>query len=279
MIWLILSIISSVLLYVGLKYAGNRNMNSLHLIFFNYITPFLLGWLLQGEFISSFSKPWIWHALILGLSIFFVIILLSYTTKYMGVTITSLAHKVSMIIPIVMAVFLYGERMSMLKIAGIICALLGLVLTIYKPSNQSLSFKYLGFLFLIFLIPGFNDTFIKYIEHHYLNGDAALFVTVMYFFSLCATAVYIAFTQRVVVQSNVVWTGLLLGFANFGGMYFFFLALDEIPDSSIVISLNNVGTILLSVAVAYFVFHEKLSKLNLMGISLSALAVYILTYI
>ncbi len=279
MIWLILSIVSSVLLYVGLKYAGNRNMNPLHLIFFNYISPFLLGWILQGEFLTSFSKPWIWHAFILGLSIFFVIVILSYTTKYIGVTITSLAHKVSMIIPIVMAVFLYGQRMTLLKIFGMACALVGLVLTIYKPSEQRLSRNSLGLLFLIFLFPGFNDTFIKYIEHHYLRGDAALFVTAMYFFSLCSSGIYILLTQRAPVQPKVAWTGFLLGFANFGGMYFFFLALEVIPDSSIVISINNVGTILLSVSVAYLLFHEKLSKTNLIGVGLSALAVYILTYV
>lgn len=278
MIYLILSILSTVFVYVGLRYAGSKNMNPYHVILFNYISPFTLGLYLIGfDFIGLFQKPWILHALILGACIFIAIILLSESTKYLGVTVTSLAHKMSMIIPIIMGIFLYHESVSWLKIMGIFLALIGLLLTLYKPTQDALSKQHMWVLLFIFLIPGFNDTLIKYVDFFYLKNDMVHFVTAMYFFSLVLTIIYVVLRQRKPIKWETVLTGFLTGFPNFGGFYFFFLALAYMPDSGQVISLNNVGTIVVSVILAYLFYREKISALNWLGISLSVMAVYILT--
>lgn len=278
MIWLLLSLLSTVFLYIGLKLASQQKMNPFHLVVFNYISPFLLGWYMHGSWMDALYKNWIFFALALSISIFIVLLILSKTTELLGVTITSLAHKTSMIIPIVMAVFLYQEPMGYTRITGILLALTGLFLTLYKPSQQQPSVKYLGYLFLIFLLPGFNDTLIKYVEHYYLKNDMVLFVTIMYFFALCISGTYTFFTQGVKVKRNTALLGLLIGLPNFGGFYFFFLALDAIPESSVVIALNNVGTILFSVLVGLLFFKETPSKINAIGIFISVVAVYILAY-
>ncbi len=277
MLWVFLSIVSTVIMYAGLKYVGMHQTNRIHVTLFNYVTNFSLGLLLSGNFLVMFSKPWLPHAIILGISIFIVFILLGKTSTYFGVSVTSLAHKISMIIPILFGVKLYGESINVFKISGIILALIGLILTLYKPQNERFERKYMFLPLLIFLIPGFNDTFIKYVEFSFLQNDTELFVMSLFFFSLISALMYCVVTRNIKFEIKSISSGLLIGIPNFGNIYFLFLALASVEESSLVFALNNIGTIVFSVLLAYILFKEKLSLINWGGILVCLVSVFILS--
>lgn len=61
-------------------------------------------------------------------------------------------------------------------------------------------------------------------------------------------------------------------------MYFLMFALSRSKiDSSAVYAINNTGIIVFSVLVAIFMFKEKISIINRIGIVLSVIAIIILT--
>ncbi len=281
MIWIFLSILATVIMYVGLKYIGFLNTNPIHVVVFNYVSNFVLGLVfsLSTHDISRIpSSPWLLHAAILGVSIFIVFVLLTNSSRYVGVSITSLSHKISMVIPVIASTFLYGEILSPLNIFGLLLAVTGLYLTLKKPEGEQIPRKYLFLPLLIFIIPGLNDTFIKYVGHHYLTDDVILYITTTFAFALLAAITYSVISKQGLPAKKSVISGLLVGVPNFGVFFFLFKALEVNPESSVVFSINNIGTILLSVIAATLIFKEKLRALNWLGIGLSLLAVFLISY-
>ena len=73
--------------------------------------------------------------------------------------------------------------------------------------------------------------------------------------------------------------GWVLGVANFGNILFYLKAHTALSTSpSTVFSAMNIGVITLGAIVGLFVFHERLSLLNKIGIGLAIVAIIIITY-
>src|SRR5690606_21894338 len=71
--------------------------------------------------------------------------------------------------------------------------------------------------------------------------------------------------------------GIGLGVFNFGNILFYMKAHRAIPENpSVVFSVMNVGVIALGALVGLYIFKEKLSLLNKMGILLAIIAILII---
>ncbi len=78
-------------------------------------------------------------------------------------------------------------------------------------------------------------------------------------------------------KPSVLLYGSLLGFANFGSLYFLISALNRSGlDSSIVFPLNHIGVVVVSVISAIIIFKEKVSVINLVGVLIAIFAVILL---
>src|SRR5690606_13367911 len=76
--------------------------------------------------------------------------------------------------------------------------------------------------------------------------------------------------------ASLFW-GTGLGVFNFGNILFYMKAHRAIPENpSIVFSAMNIGVIALGALVGLFIFKEKLSLLNKMGILLAIIAILII---
>ena len=77
----------------------------------NYGVAAALGWVLCGGsalFTRVQSEPWVWVALGLGLLFIYLFQLIARTTQALGLTVTSIASKLSMVLPV--ALFLASTR-------------------------------------------------------------------------------------------------------------------------------------------------------------------------
>lgn len=73
--------------------------------------------------------------------------------------------------------------------------------------------------------------------------------------------------------------GWILGIANFGNILFYLKAHQDLAKQpSLVFSTMNIGVILLGSAVGVFIFREKLSHLNYVGILLALISILFLYY-
>ena len=127
MYFLLLSILFGSSIYLIFQRFGKMGIDNLQAIMVNYLTAALLGLVLNG---SRFSITWLMESswLLLGgiTGILFVVLFnwVALTTQRMGIAVASITTKVSLVIPVILAVFLYGDTMPGLKIAGITTAML-----------------------------------------------------------------------------------------------------------------------------------------------------------
>ena len=140
MIYLLLSVLFSTGLFVIFKYFGIYKIDVLKAIVVNYIVAFILGLVFTEKtiFFSEIpNQPWIYGAVILGamfVSIFFV---MAMSAQINGVSVTSIAGKMSVVIPVFFGIFLYNESVTFLKVSGIIIELFVVYLVCVKEEKNN----------------------------------------------------------------------------------------------------------------------------------------------
>ena len=154
MIALFFSILFTVLVFVILKEFDLYKLDNFQAIVVSYILAFIIGLFFSESNITiSFllDKKWIYGAI--GISIIFITVfnLMAITAQKGGLSVMTIALKMSMVIPITIGVFLYGESLGFLKIAGVLLALIGIWFTTKKTEGVQLDKQFWYLPFLIFL--------------------------------------------------------------------------------------------------------------------------------
>lgn len=286
MIYLLLSIITSTLIFVAFKLIARNHIPVLPAIVVNYTVCVIEGTLAEGglpPLMDIITRPWFLNTLVMGGLFISVFYLTALTVKYSGLAVASIANKLSLIIPVSAAYFLYDDSFTTVKVLGIVVAMLSVVLAAYKPDTEGHkhNFNYYFFPLLVLIGSGIIDTFTKWNQEQYLGEDEFNLFLIMVFGTAAAIGWLIVFTRffylKETVTMRAVGHGLLLGIPNYGTMYFLIAALDQ-PGwkSSVVFPVNNIAIVAVSCIVAYFLFKEKLSRLNIAGIVLSILAIVLI---
>ncbi|MFT7285407.1 MAG: drug/metabolite transporter (DMT)-like permease, partial [Nonlabens sp.] len=139
MIWLILSITTSSLLYVIFKYFEVFKVHTLHAIILNYIVACVTGFIAHGsvpEVEQIISAEWLFYALFLGALFIFIFNIMALTSQKNGLSVAAVAGKMSLVIPVMAGFWLYEESIGWIKIAGILLALTSVYLTSVKSRDR-----------------------------------------------------------------------------------------------------------------------------------------------
>jgi len=284
MIYLLLSILSSSVIFITFKLTERFNTNLVKLITVNYLVAALLGFSFNHQPISIIklsTSNWLPFALIIGLSFILMFFLIGHSTRLSGVTVTTIAGKMSVVIPILFSILFYSEKTGILKITGLILATIAVFLTSYRPITKHKNLLLIILPIGIFLGSGITDSIVKYSQNNFVpNSLSLLFSAIVFLTALIIGILYISFTPKSISKSISIAEligGTILGIANFGSLYFFILALNNSKlDSSIVFGLNNICIVLLSILIGTMMFKEKLTKINFAGIFMAIVAILIL---
>ncbi|MGM0636312.1 MAG: EamA family transporter [Bacteroidota bacterium] len=287
MIYLILSIISSSLIYVVFKFLGRFKVKTLHALIFNYFTAFLLGLALQSKMINPIHLPeksWFLGSIILGVLFIVVFTFMVRTTQEMGMSVVSVASKMSVAVPVIFVIFYYSEPVNALKIIGILLALVAVYLVSLK-NKKGLKFKssYIWLPFVVFLGSGTIESSLKFLEEAYVpNSEIATFSATIFLFA-AITGVIVYFYQSIKksmhIKTKAIIGGVCLGIPNYFSIHFFIQALkSNIFDGSIIFIINNVAIVLLSTLIGILVFKETLLKKNWIGILFAILSIIIVYF-
>lgn len=286
MIYLLLSIFTSTCIFIMFKLIAKNQVNILQAIVVNYTVCVIIGLFVQGNFPSIneiIYNQWFTHALMIGGLFISVFYLTALTVKYSGVAVASIANKLSLIIPVIAAYFLYQDNFTLLKILGIIIALLAVVLAAYKKESEhhKHNFQYYFYPALVLLGGGVIDTFTKWNEEYFLK-DTEFDLFLIFVFGTAAAIGWIILSYRYFYlkeKLNVksLGHGIALGIPNYGSMAFLLAALNvEGWQSSVVFPINNIAVVAASCLIATFVFKEKLTKTNIVGIFLAIVAILLI---
>jgi drug/metabolite transporter (DMT)-like permease len=281
----------STMLYVILKFFQAWKINNLHGLTFNYISAAILSFLydFQGNLaILDQASGFIHAAAMIGLLFIIVFYITALTAQKSGIAVTSIAGKMSMVIPIVAGIYLYNDAVYIRKVTGIMIALAAVVLSSLKSSekkeDQSANKGILIWLLpiLLFTGSGLVDTSIKISQHYFITErNQGLYISFLFgsagIIGLLLS-VYQIIKNKLKIELKSIAGGILLGITNFYSLEFLIKALAHPgAESSIIFAISNVMVVLMSAIFAILIFKERLSKLNIAGLSLSIISIYLLT--
>ena len=284
MIFLLLSILFSTGLFVVFKYFGIYKIDVLKAIFVNYIVAFSMGFFFAERQIpisEIYLEPWFSGALFLGalfVSIFFV---MAMTAQKNGVSVTSIAGKMSVVVPVFFGIILYNESVTFLKIVGIIMALIAVYLSSVKEEKSEKNGTLL-LPILLFIGSGTIDTLLKYIQENYVSDEDVSIFSGSLFGIAGAFAFFIlvikTLKKREAFGYKNIIAGIILGIPNYYSIIFLIKALQNKNfESSTLFTINNVAIVVVSTLVGLFFFKEKFSIKNKIGVAMAVLGIIIVT--
>jgi drug/metabolite transporter (DMT)-like permease len=284
LIFLLLSILFSTGLFVVFKYFGIYKIDVLKAIFVNYIVAFSMGFFFAERQIpisEIYLQPWFSGALFLGalfVSIFFV---MAMTAQKNGVSVTSIAGKMSVVVPVFFGIILYNESVTFLKIVGIIMALIAVYLSSVKEEKSEKNGTLL-LPILLFIGSGTIDTLLKYIQENYVaDEDVSIFSGSL--FGIAGVFAFLILVIKTIKKresfgyKNII-AGIILGVPNYYSIIFLIKALQNKNfESSTLFTINNVAIVVVSTLVGLFFFKEKFSIKNKIGVAMAILGIILVT--
>jgi len=283
---LLLSIITSSVLMVIFKYFQLYRVNTFQAITVNYFVAATLGYALSPEHVPLellIHRPWIGGAMIIGCVFIGMFYLMAVSSQKVSVAVTSVANKMSLVIPVLAGVALYAEPLQGWRLLGVILALISVVMVTYRKRDGNTDKRYLLLPLLIFFGSGFLDTFFKYAQTNLISEDEfGIFSSSL--FLMAATVGTVVMIVRRCTNSSVlevksIVAGVILGVPNYFSIHFLLKALNipQLPSTQ-VFPLNNTGIVLLSTLLAILLFKESLTKLNWFGIACSVIAIALIAF-
>ncbi len=284
--YLLLSICASTLIFVIFKTVGKHNINTLQTIVFNYFTAFVCGILSYDAPIvvsDILQSKWLFGAIGLGFLFIAIFNVMALTAQRNGLSVASVASKMSVVIPIIFGLFVYNESLGWLKATGIILALIAVYLASIKAkTDQLISLKSLGLPIILFLGSGTIDTSIKYIETTYLaeNGIPIFSATIFFIAGIIGIGLLSAkaIQKQFKFDPKSVVSGIILGIVNYYSIYMLLKALNaDNFESSTIFTVNNVAIVMLTTLIGLLLFKERLLTKNWIGIGFAILSIILVT--
>ncbi|MBU2946096.1 DMT family transporter [Zobellia uliginosa] len=283
---LALSILASSLIFIIFKLYTRFKVNTLFAIVTNYYVASCVGLLrYQGE--TSITevpgKPWFFGTFLLGILFIVVFNLMAKASQKVGVAVTSVATKMSFVIPVIFGLLLYNEQLSIVKVIGILLALAAVYFASLKES--SIKFKKSALLLpaLVFLGSGIIDASLKYIQEIYIAEEEYPIFSATVFASAACIGFLITLFKISDLRSsynlNTLIGGLTLGVVNYFSIFFLLKALqNETLNSSSVFTINNVAIVMFTTLLGILLFEEKISTKNWGGIALAVTSIILVAF-
>lgn len=286
MIYLLLSILFNAVLFIIIKLFAKFNIDALQALVVNYFVAFGVGlFFLDTSFSPNIiiSQEWFKGSILLGFIFISTFYVTTITSQRNGLSVASVASKMSVIIPIILGVFLYDETLGSVKILGIIIALIAVYFTSKKETGEIQQASNLVFPILVFIGAGTIDSSLKYLQtFHVPSNQIGLFSSVTFF---CAFSVgililvFLSLKVKIKFAGRNILGGIALGLPNFFSLYYLVKMLEaKAFESATLFTIHNIAIVLVSTFVGIFFFKERISMRNALGIGLALFALFLVTY-
>jgi len=284
MLDLLFSVLLTGILFLVFKGFNKFKVDNLQAIIVNYAVAFSIGFLMSNSdvnFVEIPHQPWFVGTLVLGGLFISVFNVLALTTQKFGFSVVSVASKMSLVIPVLFAVYMFDDVLNTSKITGLILALLAVYfITKKKDIHTEFDKKHLYLPLALFVGAGVLDTLLNYIETTYVPGSefelysATIFMVAGIFGVVFMLVKIVVFKKEFSLNVKNLIGGICLGVPNYFSIYYLLKALNtEGLSSATIFTINNVAVVLLATIIGVLFFKEHLSKLNWLGAILSIIAI------
>lgn len=281
-----LSVLFSSSIFVVFKLFDTYKVETLYAIIINYVVASAVGLLLYEKNIVLLeipTKPWFLGTMVLGILFILVFNLMAATSQKNGVSVASVATKMSLVIPVIFGLLVYDEKLGALKSLGILLALAAVYFASVKKRDILIKKSVLVLPALVFIGSGVIDTSIKYLEETLVpKEEFSLFSAVVFGSAAVTGIIFIAIKsikKRSTPSITTVLGGIGLGILNYFSIYYLLRALQhEDLNSASVFTINNVAIVMFSTLLAVILFKERISNKNWMGISLAIISIILVAF-
>ncbi len=290
MIDLVITITTFSIMVMLFKYFDKIGVNNLIAITFNYFTAGILAlssYLSENSIIelkSNINLNLVIIALIVGGLFVLTFNLYAYSAQKIGITLSTISNKMSMIIPILIGLILFKEEITFFKILGIFLALGAIVFSSKDDKNgKKLSQINIGILFLLFIGQGLADGILNWAQRNILNSENMnLFFTLTFLSAGFAGGLYSLFkltTSNIKMDKKSIYWGITLGVPNYLTLLYFIKSLkNELFSSYQVFPIVNIGVIVMCTILSVIIFQEKVSIFKWIGIGFGILAISLILF-
>ncbi|RYX84036.1 DMT family transporter [bacterium] len=276
--FLILSVLCSVAVSVLLRRATHWRIDAAQAVTWNYAMAATLCALLLKPSLQPLREPnapWP-ELLILAVALPAIFLVFARTLDLAGLARSDAAQRLSLLLQLVAAFVLFGEEINALKFAGLIVGALALFGILFKHAEDNVAWKQI-WVWLLAVCVGyaFIGILLKRIALHGLASMAALQISFILAFCLMLLwQLSRKWQGQVQLTMHNFLAGLLLGALNLGNIFFYVQAHQALPRSpATVFAIMDVGVVALGTLVGVFVFKEKTSTWNRIGLALAIVSI------
>ncbi|MBB5942099.1 EamA/RhaT family transporter [Xanthomonas sp. 3307] len=281
MVFVLLSVVCSVLVSALLKLASQRRLDLAQAVTWNYLAALLLcAALLQPPLaaLGGAHTPWA-SLLALGVLLPGIFLVLGRAVASAGIVRTDAAQRLSLLLSLAAAFLWFGEHANGAKLAGLALGLLAIAGIVQRPDTTPRSAAGTApWLLLVWVGFAAIDVLLKRIAQAGTPFAASLLVAFALAFALLLG---VQLWRHLRGTDPLAWrnlgAGLLLGALNFGNILFYVRAHQALPDSpASVFAAMNLGVIGLGTLLGVAVFGERTNRWNRLGLLLAVPAIVLI---
>lgn len=266
-------------LFLLFKAFERRGVPLLPAIVFNYYVAFLCGVVVAPPWQAGDLSPLMLPSAALGLLFISIFYLTGISSQRAGIAATTVASKMSLVLTVLFAVYLYGDRPNIAGWSGIVLALVGVALASWVRSSGQAQGQWL-LPTTLFIGNALIDISINWVQRMHLTADTeAVFPTIVFACAGMIGTLWLLVTKEgAAFAMPSVWLGgSVLGIMNYAALYFVVRALSSsgMPSSS-VYPLMNIVVILFGTAASILLFKERPRPIQYLGLACAVLALVLI---
>jgi multidrug transporter EmrE-like cation transporter len=280
MIYLMLAILCSFINSMLIKYNEVSGIDTRIVLASNYISASLLGWsMVLTSGLNAISPQTLFLSSVGGILWPASFYMLMWGIRQYGMSLAGALSRLSLIIPLLFALFFLRESVTINIILGIVSTFAAFILLRPVTPKQSrlLDFRAIWFFPILVLAFGLVDGWVNLFNTIAPQSEKYIFITLIFSFSgvLMWTGVIL---KKIAIQPQALVRGLALGVPNFLSTYFLLESLQTpvfATRSAVVYTLFSVAGVTMAFAAGALVWKEKVTRCNILGV-LSATGAIIL---
>ncbi|WP_180165379.1 EamA family transporter [Acinetobacter sp. YH12049] len=272
--------ICSVLVSVILKLCRDRGFNPAQMITWNYASASILCFLWFKPDLAHISinkTPWVLIAA-LGVLLPTIFYCLARSLQTAGILKTELAQRLSVVLSLSAAYFIFSEYFNAIKLLGIALGVLAVLLILFSQRKGNIDGKQ-GILFLLSVWAGYAliDVLLKFASG--LGMQFAVTLNLVFICAFLLSSIYNIVQHGSLGQTKNILAGLGLGLLNFANIALYVKAHMLLKDTpAIVFAGMNILVVVLGVVAGLIIFKEKLRVATVFGLIAGIMSVVCLAY-
>lgn len=273
----------SVIVSILLKLAKAQGFDALHMIVWNYASASVLCFLWfkpDLQHVSIINTPW-WLIIALGVLLPSVFLCLAKSLQYAGIVKTEIAQRLSVVLSLLAAFFIFQEQFNTLKIIGIVLGVFAVLSLLFShqhdKTGQSSTKQAMLYLALVWFGYALIDVLLKYTTG--LGLQFAVALNLMFICAFILSLAYIVMTTKTAGNRKNILAGMGLGLLNFANIALYVKAHMLLKDTpAIVFAGMNILVVVLGAFSGLIIFKEKLTPTTALGLTLGLASVICLGY-